>query len=1072
MIISNEYIDNSKNEKNNIKHKIVIYNVTQKKDITNYFYESDISINRNLKENNSITPNQINLTFNFEKWELENRDLFFNSPVSETDKKFSEYDKRFDEFPTIKGLKLPIIEKDEIIIKDIFNDEEIIVFKGITYSIKLREDINNNKNIKVEIKDKTINSHLTKLSNDLSLRNVYYFNSSDKENSILYILAKKSGFMDEELEIEEIKYKDNEYLIIPTINLKKGTTIMKEIVELVTSVFGNVYVTSNGKLKITSLLNQEDTNKINYEFNENNILNFFEVETVKPINNKVNINYTEYKHLPKQPIFILAGQNADYTTDDAKVIVIANTKKQNLFWKISYITENVTNIDENIEIKVYRYVDGEKQYINNFNNYELDFEKMSLRFWNDREYDVFIEKFKIYGEPIKEIKNNSVSYTEYNLDEINYNTLEINNQYINTHKQAREVAKYTYFKNCREYNLYKFEINSLPFLELEDVVTLNFRSYNNKIQIQSIEQHKDKTIIEAIDYEEYESLTENYESYKTNEYDDSNYINNSYGSIKFDTNKPPRPIDLKAKSEVLGVKLNWQPPMNYKEINGYYLYVEKIEETATKFENKIFVGNVNDYQLKLEVGSYIFRLSTVNLQGIESDLTEEVIAKSLFLTANEIQVDNNTLVFDTLNKIKLGMVYSNNISDRAITEGKVDVEAIRTENIYFGDNCGIRKNYEFDDTGIVYENGKRKTINNKLIFDGNLIFSNDVEFNGKIKSGDSLTVESKDEETKEINKKVVLKNGSIFFEEKNPETNSFLVTRVIKKEKSGLYTYDPNKIRWIDVRDFKTQEWKDITIKAALYSFNVDKDTKRVLCEVVQNPNDKHLFYVKVGTISQIIDYPTTENVTLPTPTSKIVENANEILLYEKIFLSKNKVNVEVPSYVDATFKYNYYEQTTKTTETFPKNFGNGLVIDGPVGIVMTSNIDYIVDRTYKFYTYVSYRKNGTSKWSTPTNSERVDFSNIEGEVDIKVQIKIKYVYSYIKTIKMIGSVPLETEKRLTTKSEDEIVDKLFFKKEKVENYTVTSQSYSSLNMKITTENNVVKITNGGQALWIATEGD
>lgn len=605
--------------------------------------------------------------------------------------------------------------------------------------------------------------------------------------------------------------------------------------------------------------------------------------------------------------------------------------------------------------------------------------------------------------------------------------------------------------------MYKFEINSLPFLELEDVVTLNFRNYNNKIQIQAIEQHKDKTVIEAIDYEEYESLTENYESYKTNEYDDSNYINNSYGSIKFDTNKPPRPIDLKAKSEVLGVKLNWQPPMNYKEINGYYLYVEKIEETATKFENKIFVGNVNDYQLKLEVGSYIFRLSTVNLQGIESDLTEEVIAKSLFLTANEIQVDNNTLVFDTLNKIKLGMVYSNNISDRAITEGKVDVEAIRTENIYFGDNCGIRKDYEFDDTGIVYdENGKRKKKSDKLIIDGNIIFDKDVEFNGKIIGNKSLSVE-------DLSKKVVLENGSIFFEEKNAENDTFIRTRVIKKEKSGIYTYDPNQIRWIDVRDFSTQEWNDFTIKAALYSFNVDKDTKRVLCEVVRNENNKHLFYIKVGTISQIIDYPITENLTLSKPNKECNDygNIREVSIYEKIFLNKNKINIEIPSIITAKYRY---RKTNKMASS--STYNNNLGIVGAYNPILVTDIDYTVYRDYFVKVYLSYRKKGSLEWSTPIESKNKDFSNIIGDIDIKLEVKFKYYYSEINN----DFLSITTDKRVTNSEEDKIVSDMFYNGKTIENYTKLSHTYSSLNMKITTENNVTRISNGGQALWIATE--
>lgn len=1046
MIVSNDYINKSKIEKNNVNHKIIIYNNSQRKDITHYFEGEDINIHRNLTDNKAITPNQLNLTFNIDKWELSNMDAYFNTPIDEVNKKFSEYDIRFSEFPTVKALNLPLKENEEIVIKDIFNGEEVILFKGIVYSIKLREDVNNKKSVRVEIKDKTINAYLTKLSTDLNFRNVFLYNSNDKENSILYILAKQIGFKDSEIEIEEIKTKENEYIKLPTVNLKKGTVIMKEMVELVLSIVGNIYVKSNGNLKITSLLNQDDTNKIEYELNGANILNFFEIQRIKPTYNKVNVKYVEYKHMPKQHIFILAGQNANYSEDDAKVIIRANTKKSNQFWKIEYITENVVNVDRNIEIKVYRYIDNEKVYIDNFNEYEIDFDKMTLRFWNSKDYDIFIEKFKILGEPIKEIKDNSVSYTEYKLEEINYNLLEVNNKYINTHTQAKEVTKYTYFKNCREYNLYKFECNSLPFLELEDVLTLNFRNYNNKIQINSIEQHKNKTVITATDYNEYEVNKENYESYKTNEFDESNFLNNSYGSIKFDNNKPPRPLNFKVISEVLGVKLSWVKP-NYKEISGYYLYVEEIKENGYELNNKIFVGNVNDYYLKLKVGRYSFRLSTVNLQGIESELTDEITANSLLLSANELNLDNDTIIKDSLNQIKMGIVYNNNINDRAITGEKVSVDGITTENIYFGNDCGIRKDYLFNDTGIVYENGKRKLKSNKLIIDGNILFDKDVEFNGKIVGNKSLSVETE-------NKKVVLENGSIFFEERNEETNTFIRTRVIKKEKSGIYTYNPDNIKWIDVRDFRSQVWNDFTIKASLYSFNVDKDTKRVLCEVVRNENDKHLFYIKVGTVSFLSDYPLTENILLPNPNKQCNDygKEREVTVFEKIYNTKNNITIELPNEVFAIYEF---EKPIMQNNTY--------------GVVL-SEINQAF-RIYDVSVYLRYKRKGSSYWSTPYKVKSKNFGDmITDDIDIKVEIKLSYNSTKISTTTTLNRMVNENKvPKETTPEEDKMIKDIFYYN-RTSDYTGIKKTYTPLNLKIEVKNSKTKITNGGQALWIATE--
>ena len=109
---------------------------------------------------------------------------------------------------------------------------------------------------------------------------------------------------------------------------------MDELAELVRSVVGDIWVTREGKLKITSLLNQKDTSISDYKLKYGNILNYLESAVTKPETNKVEVAFTENKTEARQAVFILAGQNADYENDDAKVKVPRKTSRNK---KLSFI---------------------------------------------------------------------------------------------------------------------------------------------------------------------------------------------------------------------------------------------------------------------------------------------------------------------------------------------------------------------------------------------------------------------------------------------------------------------------------------------------------------------------------------------------------------------------------------------------------------------------------------------------------------------------------------------------------------------------------------------------------------
>ena len=72
--------------------------------------------------------------------------------------------------------------------------------------------------------------------------------------------SKYLGFDSKDLLIADIKLENDEYIKIPLIKFEKGTKIMTIISELVRSVYGNIYVTSEGKLKINSAFDKRYIN--------------------------------------------------------------------------------------------------------------------------------------------------------------------------------------------------------------------------------------------------------------------------------------------------------------------------------------------------------------------------------------------------------------------------------------------------------------------------------------------------------------------------------------------------------------------------------------------------------------------------------------------------------------------------------------------------------------------------------------------------------------------------------------------------------------------------------------------
>uniref|UniRef100_UPI000A64FE4B hypothetical protein n=1 Tax=Streptobacillus moniliformis TaxID=34105 RepID=UPI000A64FE4B len=433
--------------------------------------------------------------------------------------------------------------------------------------------------------------------------------------------------------------------------------------------------------------------------------------------------------------------------------------------------------------------------------------------------------------------------------------------------------------------------------------------------------------------------------------------------------------------DLLAVSLKWMPPLNYKEIKGYYLYITNNENSL---ENRIFVGNVDNYYAKLPLGEYDFRLKTVNLKGIESDFTDYVKAKTLQIGAKELLLDD---VLDKTNDDKLTIkdngITAHKIGASVIKAHHIQSNSIRTEHL-IADTVTLEKLKFSNENGIERINvGTEEKPSYKLRLNGNIDFTDNVNIKGKITGNNSVLLQ--DEQLGDISKKIELTKNGIDLFEYDVENENWSKTLGIRKVKSGIFNY--NKMtanEWLDVRDFPTQIWNNIDIKSSLVSFNVRNNTRRVFAEIIRNQNDKHLFKIKVGGISTIPIKEEFLKDEFNVPTKEQIRTEEDILLYERIFQSYNKIKIELPT--ELQLKYTYWHDGTGA-----------------------NNYKVEKNKRLKIYPVISYRKIGTEEWLDETEYTEFYIDTISSDLD-KYEIRLQIKAEPLKFNYAVGMVAYELE--------------------------------------------------------------
>lgn len=517
--VNEDYMNLTKDEYNNYQHKYKIINLTRNKmNLEPLLISESLRVNRFLRTaRGTLTPNNVKLQFEGKQG---NQQDFLVKDFLNRYKDFPNM--RWKDIITIEFIEEYLIKNQDIIeIIDIFNSKEITIFKGQVREVT-RIDTDNRRTIDITIEDNTIKGYENTFSEEKVYENYYISNNNEKDKSILHILSKMIGFNDNELHIADVKLKGSEYIKIPLIKCEKGKKIMEEIAEIVRATYGNIYTLPNGELRITSDLDKsyiEDT-KITIGSKDGNypVLSFIENTEIQPKENKVEVKYNNVVKHDKQAVFILSGQNAVVSEDDAKVKIPKNSEGKE-WWKIEL--NNAINIERTPHIVAYKIVpapshDNKIEYATEevkYTDYELVWEdnglNAKLRFNNRDNFDIFIKEFKIYGNPITNFKDNSILYTEIKGIK-DYNLKQVSNKYINSKELATEIAKHTYYNECRTYSRVKLQTNNMPFLSLEDIVHLDYNKYKGDYQIIAITQTESYTELLLKLYREYQAYAENF----------------------------------------------------------------------------------------------------------------------------------------------------------------------------------------------------------------------------------------------------------------------------------------------------------------------------------------------------------------------------------------------------------------------------------------------------------------------------------------------------------------------------------------------------------------------------------
>lgn len=416
-----------------------------------------------------------------------------------------------DKISSVKAsfsLEEQVVQTGDEITIEILNGLEtaqLTVLSGTAKITNRNMHMLNTSTYNVEILDEFNKLFEKVVSEDVFLFDKYIYSEQYKENSILYIVAKKLGFTDEQMNFEDVRDSQSRLVKIPFMLLRKNNRYIDELQTILDVSKGRMYIDNLKQIIFVNGLFEYEK-AIAYAFDNRNILKFVDENYKYTDKNGVRVVYDTYKYLANQVIFDLANK-----VEVAPGTTSATARELG----IKFITDLATQ--HNITKAEGYYYENEQQIRVSLllnTHYEIiEFSETSakVKFLNPYASKLYIDKFEIKGIPLAMFSDNEVSVkaTKDMLEnEENFSSYN-KNKYIQTEELASDIARVEYIRNCKNKKEYSFKSNFVPHLEPGDICTLKINDIDTLIQISTIEHTLSRgngfySEIVALEYEKIE----------------------------------------------------------------------------------------------------------------------------------------------------------------------------------------------------------------------------------------------------------------------------------------------------------------------------------------------------------------------------------------------------------------------------------------------------------------------------------------------------------------------------------------------------------------------------------------
>jgi len=472
------YQKDCKNFNNAQDHRIVIYNETLDQDITNKVNLTTLNIN---KEKNGllgiISTDTASFDLNL------NTDESINNFIREGDKIivkdfFSGHLREEVDSAMITGL--PPFKDIELVESEI----EITIFTGYTQSFP--EEFENLKHVyPIKIYDRIkdglkakFEKHEVKLGWDIC-------NNNNTGQSLAHYLAEKIGINSSNLIFEDVTDPSGNHISVPYAHFEKDNRVMDEFSELIKSVYGSLYMSNEDELILETPFNGMDVIETEVNFDEN-LVKKMEFNNISSDYDRVSIQYDQFRVVDRQVCWMYYNKETyNKSADQANMLLEAN--KTSAWIKINWPTSIAVNLEA--EAPKIRVEDSSGNDMSVYFQYDIDVDQTGgkVRFHNTSDQDLYIQQFKIYGQPLEKLSDNEYSYTEVSEPKKTYSPDK--NKFVQTEDHAEILSKYMHFYECKDQKEVSFQIHYSPYLGINYIPKVVKRSFSENVMLENI-SHK------------------------------------------------------------------------------------------------------------------------------------------------------------------------------------------------------------------------------------------------------------------------------------------------------------------------------------------------------------------------------------------------------------------------------------------------------------------------------------------------------------------------------------------------------------------------------------------------------